>query len=339
MGESLESIPRANMSLLTPCLFLLLTTAAMASSPEEWAKFKVEEEWAKFKVKHEKLYSSEEEDGTRCEIWKKNLAKVEKHNSENHTFTMAVNKFSDWTTEEFNRILGFRPPVGRKTTKGRRFQNKENPDVVDFREDGLVTEVKNQGDCGSCWAFSATGAMEGAWAKSKGELVSLSEQQLLDCVEGSDCDGGFENDAFRYVIENGIQSEESYEYRGVEGQCQADDSEFVAHFSEFEEVDADESQIEAALVEVGHPIAVAVLVNENMFNYQSGIFDDPSCRVDEIDELNHAVLIVGFDKSGPEPFWIVKNSWSTGWGEEGFIKMKMGVNICGINKAASFPIV
>jgi len=336
MGESLESIPRANMSLLTPCLFLLLTTAAMASSPEEWAKFKVEEEWAKFKVKHEKLYSSEEEDGTRCEIWKKNLAKVEKHNSENHTFTMAVNKFSDWTTEEFNRILGFRPPVGRKTTKGRRFQNKENPDVVDFREDGLVTEVKNQGDCGSCWAFSATGAMEGAWAKSKGELVSLSEQQLLDCVQDSfGCDGGFENAAFRYVIENGIQSEESYEYLAVQGQCHADAAKFVEHFSGSERVDADESQIEAALVELGFPISVAIH-SEEMKYYEGGIFDNPRCKEGEI---NHAVLIVGFDKSGPEPFWIVKNSWSTGWGEEGFIKMKMGVNICGINKAASFPIV
>merc|ERR1719186_2104595 len=314
--------------LLTASLFLLLTTAAMASTPEEWAKFK---------VKHEKLYSKEE-DTMRSKIWKKNLEKVEKHNSENHTFTMAVNKFSDWTTEEFNAILGFRPPVGRKTTKGRRFQNKENPDVVDFREDGLVTPVKDQGDCGSCWAFSASGAMEGAWAKSKGELVSLSEQQLLDCVEGSDCGGGFENDAFRYVIENGIQSEESYEYRGVEGQCQADESEFVAHFRRFEEVDPDESQIESALVEVGHPIAVAVRAEE-MLNYQEGIFDDPRCRVDDLSELNHAVLIVGFDKSGPEPFWIVKNSWSTGWGEEGFMKMKMGVNICGINEAASFPTV
>jgi len=327
MGESLESIPRANMSLLTPALFLLLTTAAMASSPEEWTKFK---------LKHEKLYSTEEEDTTRCEIWKKNVEKVEKHNSENHTFTMAVNKFSDWTTEEFNRILGFRPSVGRKTTKGRRFEKKTSPDVVDFRKDGLVTPVKDQGRCGSCWTFTATGAMEGAWAKKKGELVSLSEQQLLDCVEDSfGCEGGFENAAFRYVIENGIQSEESYEYRGVEGRCHADAAKFVDHFSGFERVEADESQIESALVEVGHPIAVAIHAQE-MENYQEGIFDDPRC---EEGEINHTVLIVGFDKTGPVPFWIVKNSWGPEWGDKGYIKMKMGVNSCRINEEVSYPIV
>jgi len=322
MGESVESIPSGNMSPLTPTIVLLLAAAAMASTTTEWAKYKLH---------HSKVYTNEE-DARRMYIWQKNYKMVEKHNSEKHSYTMAINKFSDWTVEEFNNFLGYQPRPERST--GKTYENVKTPDVVDYREEGKVTPPKDQGQCGSCWAFSSTGGIEGVWAKNMGELVSVSEQQLVDCAQGG-CNGGHMINGWTHVAQvGGIQSEESYPYTHKDGHCQEDNSMYVAHVTGYEEVSPNENQMESALVEIGYPISIGVHAGSSFQHYHSGVYDDTHCKNGQ---LNHAILIVGYDKSGPEPFWIVKNSWGGSWGDHGYINMKMGVNTCGLKADPCYP--
>jgi len=310
------------MSPLTPTLVLLLAAAAMASTATEWAKFKLQ---------HEKVYS-EEEDNTRMNIWNKNVKMVAKHNSEKHSYTMAINKFSDWTEEEFNNFLGYQARAERST--GKTFENVKTPETVDFRDEGKVTPPKDQGQCGSCWAFSATGALEGLWAKEMGELVSMSEQQLMDCGQGG-CNGGHMINGWNHVAQaGGIQSEETYPYKHKDGHCQEDNSMFVAHCGGYEEVSPNESAMESALVEIGYPISIGVHAGSSFQHYHSGVYDDTHCKNGQ---LNHAILVVGYDKSGSEPYWIVKNSWGGSWGDHGYINMKMGVNTCGMKADPCYP--
>jgi len=310
------------MSPLTPTLVLLLAAAAMASTATEWAKFKLQ---------HEKVYS-EEEDATRMNIWNKNVKMVAKHNSEKHSYTMAINRFSDWTEEEFNNFLGYQARAERST--GKTFENVKTPETVDYRDEGKVTPPKDQGQCGSCWAFSATGALEGLWAKEMGELVSMSEQQLMDCGQGG-CNGGHMINGWNHVAQaGGIQSEETYPYKHKDGHCQEDNSMFVAHCGGYEEVSPNESAMESALVEIGYPISIGVHAGSSFQHYHSGVYDDTSCKHGQ---LNHAILVVGYDKSGSEPYWIVKNSWGGSWGDHGYINMKMGVNTCGMKADPCYP--
>merc|ERR1712061_779025 len=240
----------------TPTLVLLLAAAAMATTTTEWAKYKLQ---------HSKVYSNEE-DARRMYIWQKNYKMVEKHNSEKHSYTMAINKFSDWTVEEFNNFLGYQPRPERSTGK----------------------------------------TYEGVWAKNMGELVSVSEQQLVDCAQGG-CNGGHMINGWTHVAQvGGIQSEDSYPYTHKDGHCQEDNSMYVAHVTGYEEVSPNENQMESALVEIGYPISIGVHAGSSFQHYHSGVYDDTHCKNGQ---LNHAILIVGYDKSGPEPFWIVKNSW------------------------------
>merc|ERR1712010_439952 len=313
MGESLDCIHPTNMSPFTPLAVLLLAGVAMAATSE----------WNNFKLQHSKLYS-EEEDVSRMNIWKKNVAMVEKHNSEDHSYTMAINKFSDWTNEEFNAFLGYQQQSGEKFNV-KTFENVATPDSVDYRNENRVTPVKDQGQCGSCWAFSATGGIEGVWSKNMGELVSVSEQQMVDCAQGG-CNGGHMINGWTSVASNGgIMSEESYPYTAKDGNCHFDDGEVVSHVTGYEEVSPHESSMEAALVEIGYPISIGVHAGSSFQHYSSGVYSDNSCKNGQ---LNHAILVVGYDKTGSEPYWIVKNSWGGAWGDHGYINMKMGINIC-----------
>merc|ERR1712183_926886 len=182
MGESLYSIHDINMSPFTPLAVLLLAGMAMSSTSTSWASYKLQ---------HEKVYSNEE-DAARQYIWKKNVEMVEKHNSEEHSYTMAINKFSDWTVEEFNNFLGYKPIAEKFNV--RTFENVATPDSVDYRNENRVTPVKDQGQCGSCWAFSATEAVESAYVIAGNAQVIMSPQELVDCSKGllsnHGCNGG-----------------------------------------------------------------------------------------------------------------------------------------------------
>lgn len=197
---------------------------------------------------------------------------------------------------------------------------------VDWREKGAVTHVKNEGQCGSSWAFAATGAIEGLRAVTGHGLHSLSEQQLLDCsgaYGNQACNGGYPVDAFRYVIANqGIASEAAYPYTARHGTCKQASP--VAEIAGYVQVRG-----EAALQEaVARQPVVAAVDSSNWGSYRGGIFSGPCGR-----QLNHVVLVVGYTSG----YWIVKNSWGANWGNGGYILLARGRNLCGIGDAASYP--
>jgi len=293
----------------------------------------LDEEWESFKKVWGKEYKSGE-DSLRHGLWQSNKALVENHNMKaEKSFTLALNEASDWTEEEVaNFRLGY---IDLDEGEGKTFPEKEGrPDLLDHREAGLVTEVKNQGHCGSCWAFSATGGIEGVWAKQVGELLSVSEQQLVDCAHGS-CSGGNMGNAWD-TAKDGIMSEEDYPYEHKDGECRYNSSQAVASVTGHESVAHNEHDLEKALYQIGYPISIAVHAGSSFSHYKEGIYNDPECVEGK---LNHAILVVGYNKTAPEPYWIVKNSWGKSWGQDGYIHMKMGENNCGLAKRPVYPVL
>merc|ERR1711921_65148 len=201
---------------------------------------------------------------------------------------------------------------------------------IDFREEGKVTPVKNQGQCGSCWAFSATGCMEGMWMQQHGTLYSLSEQQMVDCGQGS-CNGGYMDSAWQ-TVRNGANTEADYPYEARDGQCRAKSNSFVATNSGSQRVSHSEDSLESALAQIGYSISVAIHVGSSFQHYSGGIFSDPQCQYGQ---LNHGVPTVGYDHGS---HFIVKNSWGGSWGEQGYIRMKQGENSCGITKDPMYSV-
>jgi C1A family cysteine protease len=211
---------------------------------------------------------------------------------------------------------------------------------VDWRKKNAVTPVKNQGQCGSCWAFSTTGSVEGAWALANNTLVSLSEQQLMDCstAQGNQgCNGGLMDNAFTWIISNGgITGESDDAYLGAAGTCPTG-APVRAKITAFKDIPVgDENSLQAAAT-LG-PVSIAIEADQPAFQfYSGGVLDDASCGT----TLDHGVLIVGFgtDSASNKPYWIVKNSWGASWGEQGYIRMVRNKNQCGLAQSASYPVV
>lgn len=240
---------------------------------------------------------------------------------------MAATKFMDLTRQEFRTMfLGLATPSTTKNVKT--LNASAAPENVDWRTGATVAvnAVKDQGQCGSCWAFSTVGSLEGASALfGEKKLLNLSEKQLVDCSSSygnQGCNGGLMDNAFKYVMKNGITSEDKYPYRPVSGRCKVKSGDFkISSFHDVEQGDVD--QLAAAVAQ--QPVSIAVDANNFQF-YSSGIFSD--CK----EQLDHGVTLVGYT---PEA-WIVRNSWGESWGEEGYIRLKRG-NTCGLALAASYP--
>ncbi|XP_051894013.1 procathepsin L-like [Pristis pectinata] len=314
----------------------------------------LDEEWENWKLQYSKQYSEGEEINRRM-IWESAMSYIEQHNREyslgKHTFTVAMNQFGDLTNEEFNTLMnGFRMNEAENSTEeeAEEYDGLDDDDneggfessgTVDWRTKGLVTPVKNQGQCGSCWAFSATGALEGQWKKKKNQLISLSEQNLLDCDYNSyGCRGGYMDSAFACVKRlHGINSESTYPYTAQEGDCRFQRSKVVARIRTYTQSKYTEGRLARTVARVG-PISIAIDASQRSFQfYNQGVYYDPECGYNGV---NHAVLAVGYGTENGVKYWLVKNSWGTTWGDKGYIKMaKDRNNNCGIVNYVVFPIV
>ncbi|CAH2046662.1 unnamed protein product, partial [Iphiclides podalirius] len=315
----------------------------------------VKEEWDAFKMEYQKEYGSEVEDQFRMKIYAENKHKIAKHNQRFAqglvSYRLKVNKYADMLHNEFvNAMNGFNS-TAKQTINGSEIRgatflpaaNVQYPDHIDWRELGAVTEVKDQRMCGSCWSFSSTGALEGQHFRKSKKLVSLSEQNLVDCSTAygnNGCNGGTMDSSFKYVQENkGIDTEDSYPYEGVEKQCRYNPKNSGADDVGFTDIPTgDEEKLMQAVATIG-PIAVAIDASQPAFHhYSEGVYYDENCSSTRLD---HAVLAVGYgtDEKGGD-YWLVKNSWGLSWGEKGYIKMARNrKNNCGIATEASYPIV
>jgi cathepsin L len=314
-------------------VLLLGIVAASALSEMEYQRM-----FTSWVAENDKSYSHEEF-FHRYNTFKDNVDWINANNAANKSYTVGINKFSDLNTAEFGaQMCGFKAPSQPAIPIVRPWERVAIT-PVDWLAAGAVTPVKDQGQCGSCWAFSSTGAIEGAWFIAKNELVSVAEQQLVDCSTSfgnQGCNGGLMTNSFRYVISNkGIGSEASYKYTARDGTCKSVPS--VVTISAFKELPAGEAAVVAA-VQVG-PVAIAIEADANCFqHYKSGVLDDRSCGT----SLNHGVLAVGLghDATSGKDYWQVKNSWGASWGDKGYIKLVYGKNQCGLAvKWNAYPTV
>jgi C1A family cysteine protease len=276
---------------------------------------------------------------SRYNVFKNNLDYVREHEEGEHSYTLAMNEFGDLTSEEFSAIYltGLLPQRGQymREQNAEVLTDVDAPSSIDWTTKGAVTPVKNQGQCGSCWAFSTTGSVEGAHAISTGNLVSLSEQQLVDCAgsEGNmGCNGGLMDYAFEYIIKNnGICSESAYPYTAQDGTCQTSCSS-VATISGYTDNPAGNEDNLINLTAQG-PVSIAIEADQMSFQFYSGGVFDGNCGT----QLDHGVLIVGYGTDSGKDYWKVKNSWGASWGESGYIRMIRGRNECGLANSASQP--
>jgi len=302
-----------------------------------------------------KVYINAEEKLSRFQVWLKNLEMIAQHNSdESNTFKMRLNQFGDLSADEFSVYVHGNSGSCYKNNKlARKLSSKQitssnnvnaNPTSVDWTTKGVVTPVKNQGSCGSCWSFSATGATECRIAIATTSLVSLSEQQLVDCSykEGNlGCDGGDMDAAFKYIhSEGGLCTESAYPYKGTDGTCQATScGTKYDDITSYTDVTVDnEADLETATA--AGCVSVGIEADQSSFQfYSSGVLTG-TCGT----SVDHGVLVVGYGTTGTQEYWKVKNSWGTTWGEKGYVLIckdcdKNGnKGECGIYTGPSYPV-
>ncbi|KAB1998550.1 hypothetical protein ERO13_D12G071300v2 [Gossypium hirsutum] len=349
------------LTLLFPLFFFTLSSATYISTltlnqnhPSSSSSWRSDDEvmglYKSWVIQHGKAYNGIGEEEKRFEIFKDNLRFIDEHNSNNNTtYKLGLNKFADLTNQEYRaKFLGTRTDPRRRLMKSKipssRYAHRAGdnlPDSVDWRDHGAVSPVKDQGSCGSCWAFSTIATVEGINKIVSGELVSLSEQELVDCDRSYDagCNGGLMDYAFQFIMDNGgIDTEKDYPYLGFNNQCDPTKKNAkVVSIDGYEDVPNNENALKKAVAH--QPVSIAIEAGGRAFQlYESGVFNG-ECGL----ALDHGVVAVGYgtDDNGQD-YWIVRNSWGSNWGENGYIRMERNINAntgkCGIAMEASYPV-
>ena len=306
-----------------------------------------------FQHTHGKYYSTPQEKLKRQLIFEDTISTVRAHNERflagKETWYMGVNKFSDITEEEFaSTHLGAAPEKCSATQEWsspvsaphRKMSSIPVPPNRSWRLLGAVSPVKDQGNCGSCWTFSTTGMLESAYfIKHGGAFWDLSEQQLIDCAgnfENNGCNGGLPSNAFEYIhYAKGLQANETYPYAAKDGTCKFNPSKVVLTVEEsFNITRGDENELVQAIGWV-QPVSLAYQVINGFKNYAGGVYSSDHCGSGPGD-VNHAVLAVGYGELNGLPFYEIKNSWGTEWGDQGFFLMERGVNMCACSMCNSY---
>jgi len=296
----------------------------------------VEERFNEFVARHNKTYSSKEERQARLATFAANyeyLYHVQR-NEEGTAEYSYLSPFSDMSPEEFSMRNGYKHSGSRVADSLVELLDvKDLPDSFDWRSKGAVNPVKNQAQCGSCWAFATVANIEGAGFVETGKLVSLSEQELVDCDKDTGdegCQGGLPSNAYKDMIKDhlGLELESAYPYKARDGTCQKDSSKEVAFISAWQQISTDEDQIAAALVKYG-PLAIGI--NANPMQWYMGGIASPFKFLCNPKSLDHGVAIVGYGVEGTKKYWIIRNSWGESWGEKGYYRIIRGTGACGLN--------
>lgn len=299
-----------------------------------------------FTSSHGKKYSNAKEKELRKNIFRQNYRYVNSMNRAGLSYYLKINHLADYTDQEMHRIRGRLPSKGYNG--GKPFPKEEFskgiPDNLDWRLYGAVTQVKDQAVCGSCWSFGTTGTIEGAYFLKTGNLVRLSQQQLIDCswnYQNNGCDGGEDFRAYQYIMNaGGLASEDDYgAYLGVDGKCHERNVTKTAKISGYVNVTSgDLLALRQAIAKKG-PISVSIDAAHKSFSFYShGVYYDSECK-NGPDDLDHSVLAVGYGVMNNEPYWIVKNSWSTYWGNDGYVLMSQKDNNCGVATQPTYVIM
>ncbi|XP_013369512.1 PREDICTED: cathepsin F [Chinchilla lanigera] len=318
----------------------VLPLSSKDSLPKEFSE-KIVSVFKDFVATYNRTYESKEEAQWRLSIFTRNMVLAQKIQAlDRGTAQYGVTKFSDLTEEEF-RTIYLNPLLQEKSGKKMRPAKAVGdpaPPEWDWRKKGAVTKVKNQGMCGSCWAFSVTGNVEGQWFLNRGTLLSLSEQELLDCDKvDKACMGGLPSNAYSAIKSlGGLETEDDYSYQGHMEACSFSAKKAKVYINDSVELSKNEQKL-AAWLAVKGPISVAINAFGMQF-YRHGIAHPlrPLCSPWFID---HAVLVVGYGNRSDVPFWAIKNSWGTDWGEEGYYYLHRGSRSCGVNVMASSAVV
>ena len=309
---------------------------------DEWKQF------SNFQERFSKRYETMQEMETRFHIFSTNLHDITLHNLD-HTqnFTMGINQFSDLTPQEFKDqyVGGFKSQVGSYGCKTFSSSASGSPSSVDWRNKGVVNPVRDQGQCGSCWAFATTANAESVWAIATGDLLDLSEEFLVDCASGAGyfnmgCNGGQPDSAFKYMINNGQCTESSYPYEAGTtknaGTCKKCTAAPVHYSGCYDVVPKDQVSLMAAVSK--QPVVIAIEADTRYFqSYSGGVLDSPNCGT----TLDHAVEIIGYGTDNGVDYWNVRNSWGPTWGENGYVRIKKtsstnDIGICGVAAEPSF---
>jgi len=304
-----------------------------ADLPELEHRVELFNEWTN---KYNKAFSRIEAP-LKFKVWNDNYKIVQEHNAKNLSWTLEMNEFAHLTAEEFSAMhLGFKPELHTAEDENLEILSEVGvPSSYDWRSHGVVSSIKNQAQCGSCYAFASVAALESLYKLRKGTLMNLSNQQLTDCTTGygnNGCNGGLMTNCYRYTQASGIERASTYPWAGRQQNCAHSTSKNIYKNTGYRTVAVDPNQLKAAVAM--QPVTVGVEADQSAFQMYSGGVVSSNCGAN----LDHAITIVGYTDS----YWIVKNQWGLNWGEKGYIRIARGTQnggkgVCGINAMASYP--